>query len=101
MRGKEGEVKIFKNGSQAEAYCYKGGNWEKIGDVMNPTATIDANGKTYEGDKMFPAGQYDHVFDVDLGDGILRKLPFDNGSNTLEAATKFVMREGIQRAYTE
>jgi phospholipase A-2-activating protein len=79
IKAKEGEVKIFKNGSSAEAYCFKDGKWEKIGDVMNPTATIDADGKHYEGDRMFPAGNYDHVFDVDLGDGIMRKLPFDNG----------------------
>ena len=47
MKGKEGEVKIFKNGSSAEAYAFKDGKWEKIGDVMNPTATIDADGKNY------------------------------------------------------
>ncbi|TNV85584.1 hypothetical protein FGO68_gene1924 [Halteria grandinella] len=101
MKGKEGEVKIFKNGTAAEAYCFKDGRWEKIGDVMNPTASIDADGKHYEGDRLFPAGQYDHIFDVDMGDGILRKLPFDNGSNILVAADKFVLREGLHKAFCE
>ena len=101
IKAKEGEVKIFKNGSSAEAYCFKDGKWEKIGDVMNPTATIDADGKLYEGDRMFPAGNYDHVFDVDLGDGIMRKLPFDNGSNPLVSADKFILREGLSKAYSE
>lgn len=35
--------------------------------------------KMYEGDFMFKAGEYDHIFDVDLGDGMMRKLPFNNG----------------------
>lgn len=102
MKGqKEGEVRIFKNGTAAEAYCWKDGRWEKIGDVMNPTASIDAGGKYYDGDRMFPAGEYDNIFDVDLGDGVMRRLPFDNGTNALEAADKFVIREGLHKAYCE
>jgi len=42
---------------------------------------------------LFEAGEYDHIFDVDLGDNIMRKLPFDNGTNPLVAADKFVIRE--------
>lgn len=98
---KEGEIKVFKNGTSAEAYSWKDGKWEKIGDVINPTASIDAGGKYWEGDRMFPAGEYDHIFDVDLGDGVLRKLPFDNGSNVLEAADKFVIRENLRKSYCE
>lgn len=44
---------------------------------------------------------YDHVFDIELGDGVMRKLPFDNGQNPLEAADKFIIREGLNRAYIE
>ena len=94
VKGKEGEVKIFKNGSAAEAYTFKDGKWEKIGDVMNPQGTID-DGKEYEGDKYFPAGKYDHIFDVELADHITRKLPFDNGASAYEAAEKFLAREKL------
>lgn len=31
----------------------------------------------------------------------MRKLPFDNGSNPLEAADKFILREGLHKAYVE
>jgi phospholipase A-2-activating protein len=50
---------------------------------------------------MFEAGEYDHVFDVELGDGVMRKLPFNNGGNHLESAEKFCMREGINRSQVE
>lgn len=53
--------------------------------------------KHYGGDPLFPAAEYDHIFDVELGDDIMRKLPFNNGSNMLEAADKFLARENISR----
>lgn len=100
MRGNEGEVRVFKNGNAAEAYCWKDGRWEKIGDVVNPTTGIQG-ALHYEGDRLFQAGEYDHVFDVDLGDGLMRKLPFDNGANPGLASDKFLVREGLGRAYSE
>ena len=57
--------------------------------------------KVYPGDKLFPAGEYDHIFDVDLGDGLMRKLPFNNGGNALDAADKFCSREGLSRVNVE
>lgn len=57
--------------------------------------------KQYGGDAMFPAGEYDHIFDVELGDGVMRKLPFNNGSNVIEAAEKFCIRESLSRANVE
>jgi len=35
---KDGEIRVFRNGSQAEAYVWKEEQttWEKIGDVINP-----------------------------------------------------------------
>lgn len=55
----------------------------------------------YEGDRIFDAGEYDHIFDIDMGDGLIRKLPYDNGGNPLEAADKFIVREGLSRSYVE
>ena len=57
--------------------------------------------KHYPGDALFKAGEYDHIFDVELGDGIMRKLPFNNGANSLEAADKFISRERLGRANVE
>jgi hypothetical protein len=31
----------------------------------------------------------------------MRKLPYDNGDNPSEAASKFIAREGLSKAYTE
>ena len=55
----------------------------------------------YEGDSLFDAGEYDKVIDVDLGDGVYRKLPCNNGANYLEVADKFCSRENLSRSYVE
>jgi phospholipase A-2-activating protein len=55
----------------------------------------------YEGDALFEAGEYDKVIDVDLGDGVYRKLPCNNGANYLEVADKFCSRENLSRSYVE
>jgi len=57
--------------------------------------------KQYSGDPVFKQGEYDNIFDVELGDDVLRKLPFNNGSNFLEAADKFCSRENLSRVNVE
>ena len=38
---------------------------------------------------------------MDLGDGVFRKLPCNNGTNYLEVADKFCSREGLGRSFVE
>ena len=119
MRGKvfgqsEGEIKVFKDQGKAKAYMWKSADraWEELGEVVDPNkasneaepaGTVQMGGitKQYPGDQLFEAGEYDHVFDVEIGDGIMRKLPFNNGANCLEAADKFCSREGMSRVNVE
>jgi len=78
---------VFKNGGIANAYMWSMTNmkWDLIGEVINPAqATAGGGGggavggapaggpKFYPGDALFAAGEYDHIFDVDLGDGVMR-----------------------------
>lgn len=57
--------------------------------------------KNYPGDVLFKAGEYDHIFDVEIGDGIMRKLPFNNGASFLDAAERFCSREQMSRSNVE
>jgi len=107
MRGKtEGDIQVFKSNGVPSAFMWKTAEqkWEYVGEVVDPNAgggggsNISVSAKQYEGDFMFPAGQYDHVFDVELGDGIMRKLPFNNGGNALDSAEKFICREGLSKS---
>jgi hypothetical protein len=109
MVGKtEGEIKVFKKDGVPLAYMWKGAEnkWEYVGEVVDPNAgsgggqnmgMVEAP-KVYPGDALFPAGEYDHVFDVELGDNVMRKLPFNNGENAITAAEKFCVRDQLGRA---
>ena len=59
---KNGEVRLFKNGRKPEVYAWDSqtASWNKIGDVIG-----GSNKKQFEGDRFFPAGEYDYVFDVE------------------------------------
>jgi hypothetical protein len=80
--------------------------WEYVGEVVDPNAGAGGGAnmgmvekpKFYPGDALFPEGEYDNIFDVELGDNVMRKLPFNNGENAITAAEKFCVREQLGRA---
>jgi phospholipase A-2-activating protein len=53
----------------------------------------------YAGDRLFEAGTYDNIFDVECGDGVMRKLPFNIGDNIDVAANKFCIRENFSKEH--
>jgi phospholipase A-2-activating protein len=99
---KEGDIQVFTNGAVGEAYMWhvEGSYWEKIGEVVGSGPKASAS-KHYEGDRIFPSGEYDYIFDVELGDNVIRKLPYNNDQNPLESAEKFIAREGMRRDYIQ
>lgn len=114
MRGKsDGFVQVFRENGVAFAYMWSDAEnkWNKIGEVQNPGQAAQQTGQGgaagigqtthYPGDALFAAGEYDKVIDVDLGDGVFRKLPCNNGANYLDVADKFCAREHLGRSYVE
>jgi phospholipase A-2-activating protein len=91
---KEGDVKMFKDGEKVNAYSWSGGVWNYIGEV-----TGQAEKTNFAGDDYFPAGEYDFVFDVELGEERRAKLPFNKGQNPMNAAVAFLEREKLNRAH--
>ena len=95
---KEGEIRLFNNFGKGEAYCYKEGKWQLLGEVMGQKSTPTK--KYYPGDSVFKAGEYDYIFDVEL-EGGMTKLPFNEGDNILMTAEKFVGREKLIKGYVD
>jgi phospholipase A-2-activating protein len=95
---RDGEVRLFKNGQNAEAFVWKAAEkvWEKMGDVISEIPK-----KFYEGDNYFAAGDYDHVFEVEDDSGITKQIPFNEGDNMMEAADKYCAREGLGKGYVD
>lgn len=82
-----------------KAYMWKGGKWEYVGEVM---AQGTHEKRHYHGDRFFPKGEYDYVFEVDVAEGAPKsKLPYNEGENPLVVAEKFLTREGMNLGYKE
>lgn len=78
-----------------EAHQWTGGEWVKIGDVVN-----SAGGST--GKKEHNGVEYDYVFDVDVEDGKPPlKLPYNANENPYAAADRFLAANDLPSLYTE
>lgn len=91
---KDQEIKVIRKGNQAEAYQWSEAEtrWIKIGEV------IDANSS---GKQQYLGKEYDYLFDVDIGDGQMRKLPHNNGDNPYVSAQEFLMREELSNDFLD
>ncbi len=69
--GKDQEVKMVRNGELVEAYQFQqsDGKWIKIGQV------VDAVGASRK--QVFEGQEYDYVFDIDISDDLVLKLPYN------------------------
>lgn len=97
---KNGEIKCFKDGATVFAFSWNAGarQWDKIGEVVGQ----QSEKKIYEGDNVFPQGEYDFIFDVDMGPALgMRKLPYSHGQNPMEVAESFCSREQIHKSNIE
>ena len=96
-----GQIQMFKNDLD-EIFAYQwtaSGSWEKIGLVTGGGASKKATTHMYVGDQYFEAGEYDYVFDVELGEnGRMAKLPFNRNDNPLVSAERFCAREIINKS---
>lgn len=100
---KEGDITVFREGMVPKAYMWKDDKWEYVGEVMAQGGGAGQAGKRhYEGDRFFPAGEYDYIFDVDINEGAPKaKLPYNEGDNTLVVAERFLTREGLGLGFKE
>ena len=86
---KEGEIRLFNNNGKGEAYMYKKseGRWELLGEVMGAKKEEK---KHWPGDNVFPEGDYDFIFDVELEDRISTAPTKPSSSQTTEKIKSFI-----------
>lgn len=78
-----------------EAHQWTGGEWVKIGDVVN-----SAGGSS--GKIEYNGVEYDYVFDVDVEDGKPPlKLPYNAGENPYAAAERFLANNDLPSSYAD
>lgn len=91
---KDQEIKVVRNGNSAEAYQWNQSEsrWIKVGEV------VDARGSSKQ---SLNGKEYDYIFDVDIGDGQMRKLGYNNSENPYQVAQEFLWREELSNEFLE
>lgn len=94
--GKEGQVKMVRNGDLVEAHQYSSssGQWVKIGEVVGGVGSSQK--------KLHDGKEYDYVFDVDIEDGAPPlKLPYNASENPYVAAQRFLEKNELPLGYLD
>ncbi|ESW03856.1 hypothetical protein PHAVU_011G047700 [Phaseolus vulgaris] len=92
----DGQTKVVREGDNGVAYGWNMGEqkWDKIGEVVD--------GPEESNPQIFDGIQYDHVFDVDIGDGMpIRKLPYNRSDNPYDVADKWLLKENLPLSFRE
>ncbi|RUS16200.1 phospholipase A-2-activating protein [Endogone sp. FLAS-F59071] len=93
---KEGQVLMIRVGNTVEAYQWNTAtrSWQKVGEV------VDAIGSDRK--QIYQGKEYDHVFDIDIGDGQpVLKLPFNITENPWNVAQNFIWRHELPQGYLD
>ncbi|VVA15155.1 PREDICTED: phospholipase [Prunus dulcis] len=93
----DGQTKVVREGDNGVAYAWniREQKWDKIGEVVDGP---DGGMKR----PVLDGNEYDHVFDVDIGDGEpIRKLPYNRSDNPYDAADKWLLKENLPLSYRE
>ncbi|KAG6410754.1 hypothetical protein SASPL_128822 [Salvia splendens] len=93
----DGQTKVVREGDNGVAYAWnmREQKWDKIGEVVDGP---DDNMKS----PVLNGVQYDHVFDVDIGDGEpIRKLPYNRSENPYDVADKWLLNENLPLSYRQ
>ncbi|OMO63433.1 hypothetical protein COLO4_32463 [Corchorus olitorius] len=93
----DGQTKIVREGDNGVAYSWnmREHKWDKIGEVVDgPDDSMTRS--------VLDGVQYDHVFDVDIGDGEpIRKLPYNRSDNPYDTADKWLLKENLPLSYRQ
>ncbi|KAL2927495.1 Phospholipase A-2-activating protein [Bienertia sinuspersici] len=93
----DGQTKVVREGDNGVAYTWnmKDYKWDKIGEV------VDGPGDGLKR-PVLDGKEYDHVFDVDIGDGEpIRKLPYNRSDNPYDTADKWLLKENLPLSYRQ
>ncbi|MED6204151.1 hypothetical protein PIB30_006212 [Stylosanthes scabra] len=92
----DGQTKVVREGDNGVAYAWNmpEQKWDKIGEVVDGP---EESGRTFH-----DGVPYDHVFDVDIGDGMpIRKLPYNRSDNPYDVADKWLLKENLPLSFRE
>eukprot|EP01133_Synstelium_polycarpum_P005625 gene5625-6489_t len=93
---KDGETKVVRANGKAEAHQWSlaEGRWIKIGEVVDANASGASKA-------LLDGVEYDYVFDIDVNEGAMFKIGFNNGMNPYVVAQEFLWKNDLDQSFLE
>jgi len=101
---RDGQTMMVLDGKLVTAHSWSmaEGSWTKIGDVVGQPKTSDPSGRGKDGGRVtFEGVEYDHVFHIDIDEGVVLKLPYNNGQDTYKVAQDFINKHLLPQEYLD
>ena len=101
---RDGQTVMVREGNTVSVHSWSqaDGQWRKVGDVVGQPKSKDPSGRGLKGGKvMYEGKEYDHVFHIDIDEGVVLKLPYNNGEEPFEKAQSFIHQHGLPQEYLE
>lgn len=99
---KDGQTLMVRDGPNICVYSWSAGEqkWTKIGDVTG--SAKGQNGAAPDGGKiMYEGKEYDFVFDIDVDEGKVLKLPYNRDQDPYTVAQKFIHDHDMPQVYLD
>ena len=97
---RDGQTKMIKDGNTISVHSWNEAEaqWKKVGDVVGQPKSKDSSGKGKDGGKvMYEGVEYDHVFHIDIDEGVVLKLPYNIGQDPFQVAQDFIHKHQLVR----
>jgi phospholipase A-2-activating protein len=101
---RNGQTKMVRDGNHISVHSWSepDGKWSKVGDVVGQPKGKDSSGRGKDGGKItFEGVEYDHVFHIDVDEGIVLKLPYNNGQDPYNVAQDFIHKHELPQDYLQ
>jgi len=99
---REGQTAMVRSGNTVSVHSWSASNqqWTKIGDVVGEP---DKSGETPGpgGKTMFEGKEYDHVFHIDIDEGVVLKLPYNCTEEPYHSAQSFIHKHNLPQEYLD
>lgn len=101
---RNGQTKMVREGNVVTIHSWSESDavWTKIGDYVGQPKKKDPSGRGLGGGRVTYEGvEYDHVFNIDIDEGVVLKLPYNNDQDPYKVAQDFIYKHELPQDYLD
>jgi len=93
----DGETKLIRKG-KSTIHVFK---WSKIKDEWNEVGKLKIPEEGFDAAKQLDGKRYDYIFDIELENGLKRKIGYNKGQNPYQVSQEFIDKHMLSQNYIE